>query len=184
MEITNRLKAWIKNCGASADEAETEEYIDCIYDLLHNEALRSMLRFRQHGDVSCLEHSFYVSYNSYLVCRRLGWDFRSEARGGLLHDFFLYDWHVPSPERKRGRHAFLHPAVALSNAEKYFKLNAKEKDVIKKHMWPLTVIPPSCPEAFIVMLEDKYCAYLETRENSRVWLRQGKNILFKRLLSC
>ena len=36
------------------------------------------------------------------------------------------------------------------------------KDIIKKHMWPLTIIPPACREAWIVTAADKYCSLLET----------------------
>jgi uncharacterized protein len=57
-----------------------------------------MEKFIQHSDVSCLEHCMSVSYNSYLICRRLGLNYQAAARGGLLHDLFLYDWHVSKPE--------------------------------------------------------------------------------------
>ena len=37
-------------------------------------------------------------------------------RGALLHDYFLYDWHI----KRKGHHfhGFTHPATALRNAEK------------------------------------------------------------------
>ena len=37
-----------------------------------------------------------------------------------------------------------------------------EKDIIKKHMWPLTIVPPVCREAWIVTMADKYCSLMET----------------------
>ncbi|MEE1504614.1 MAG: hypothetical protein UGF89_10270, partial [Acutalibacteraceae bacterium] len=40
-------------------------------------------------------------------------------------------------------------------------LNKKEEDIIKKHMWPLTVIPPKYLESFVVTSMDKYCATIE-----------------------
>ena len=51
---------------------------------------------------------------------------------------------------------------ALNNADKYFKLNDVERDIILKHMWPLTVIPPKTMEGYVVMYVDKYCGFLET----------------------
>lgn len=135
------------------------EYKKCISDFIPNESVRSMGKFIQHGDVTCLEHSIYVSYISYLICRRLGLDYVSAARGGLLHDFFLYDWHITKP--CKGRHGFIHPRMALENASKYFVLNEMEKDIILKHMWPLTIRMPKYKESFIVSFVDKYCALME-----------------------
>lgn len=128
-----------------------------------------MKNFMQHGDINCLEHSLYVSYTSYLICRWLRFDYRSAARGGLLHDFFLYDWHITKPYR--GLHGFIHPHIALENANKYFRMNEVEKDIIQKHMWPLTMSLPKYKEAFVVMLADKYCTLMEV-----INVRSRKNI--------
>ncbi|MDK2800451.1 MAG: uncharacterized protein PWQ70_2070 [Clostridiales bacterium] len=151
---------WIKSkLSLKADSFSDGEYEKCIRDLIQHEMLRSMKNYMQHGDINCLEHSLNVSYSSYLICRRLGLDYRSAARGGLLHDFFLYDWHIGKPYR--GLHGFIHPYIALQNANKYFNLNDREKDIIQKHMWPLTLKLPRYKETFIVLLADKYCASTE-----------------------
>ncbi len=136
-----------------------EEYIDCIRDLIDHEMVWSMKNYIQHSSIDCLEHSLYVSYSSYLIAKRMMLDYRSAARGGLLHDFFLYDWHEARPSS--GLHGFVHPRIALENASKYFNLNELEKDIIKKHMWPLTVILPKCKESYVVVFADKYCAFKE-----------------------
>ncbi len=106
--------------------------------------------------IDCLRHCLQVSYTSFLVCRALGLDSRSAARGALLHDFFLYDWHGPKPYK--GLHGFIHPGVALKNARSRFGLGALEEEIIRHHMWPLTLIPPKSKEAWVVLLVDKYCA--------------------------
>lgn len=137
-----------------------DEYKKCISDLINNPVVRSMEGFIQHSNISCLEHCINVSYNSYLICRRLDLNYQAAARGGLLHDFFLYDWHISKP--KGGLHGFTHPFTALENANKYFNLNNVEKDIIAKHMWPLTLKMPKYKEALIVSFVDKYCALMET----------------------
>lgn len=152
-----------------------EEYKDCINNLISHEITRSMKYYIQHSDVSCLDHSLYVSYISYLVCKKLGLDYCSAARGGLLHDFFLYDWHIKKPYK--GLHGFMHPSIALQNADKYFSLNHIEKDIIKKHMWPLTVSLPRYKETFVVLMVDKYCATMEiVKFSSRREVRRLKEI--------
>lgn len=151
---------WIKlKLNLKTDFSCEREYEKCIYDLIQHEMVGTMKNFIQHGDINCLEHSLYVSYSSYLICKRLGLDYRSAARGGLLHDFFLYDWHNTKPHK--GLHGFVHPNIALQNANRYFNLNDREKDIIQKHMWPLTLRLPRYKEAFVVLLADKYCASME-----------------------
>jgi uncharacterized protein len=118
-----------------------------------------MEEYIQHSDITCLSHSISVSYHSYKICRFLGLDYCAAARGAMLHDFFLYDWHIPHPENKL--HGFTHPGIALKNSNKYFKLNDIEKDIISKHMWPLTIKPPKYKEALIVCIVDKFCALME-----------------------
>jgi uncharacterized protein len=146
-----------------------QDYLDCVADLLEHEEVKSMVRFVQHGDTTCLDHCLTVSYMSYRIARRLGLDDRSTARGGLLHDMFLYDWHVPDPDRKW--HGFTHPRTALVNAERCFQLNPVERESILRHMWPLTPIPPRCPEAFIVSCCDKYVTVKEFMARMRYALR-------------
>lgn len=136
------------------------DYLRTAGDLFRSQKVREMKSFVQHGGVSCFEHCLYVSFVSYRICRALGLDSRAAARGGLLHDFFLYDWH--KGHSYHGLHAFEHPKIALRNAEVLFPLSARERDIIRKHMWPLCLAPPRYAESFVVMLADKYCALAET----------------------
>lgn len=136
------------------------EYLDCVEDLLESPVVLSMNHYRQHGNVSCLQHCIFVSYISFLFCRKAGWDSRSAARGALLHDLFLYDWH--DTDLTGLGHGFTHPITALNNANSHFSLNATEQDIIKKHMWPLVLAMPKFKESFVVTFADKYCAIAET----------------------
>lgn len=126
----------------------------------------------QHGTTSIYRHSLNVAYTSLWMMER--WQIRLEpkslVRGALLHDYFLYDWH----EKDGGHrlHGFRHPAFALYNASKDFSLNRKERNIIARHMFPLTVLPPRCLEAWIVCFVDKYCAFSETMGDGRIqWER-------------
>lgn len=137
-------------------------YFKAVLDeFLHLPSIRQMQDYIQHGHTSCLQHSLLVAYYSYYFAKRLHLttDYESIIRGALLHDFFLYDWHEKGD--RKGLHGFTHPKVALFNAERQFLLNAKEKDIILKHMWPLTPRPPRYKEAYVVSLADKYCSILE-----------------------
>ena len=104
-----------------------------------------------------------VAYYTYIACKKMRLDYVSATRAAMVHDLFLYDWrkkyrNVDLP----GLHAFVHPKIALKNASKLFDLNDIEKDVISKHMWPVTFGFPKYMESYIVTIMDKYSACLET----------------------
>ncbi|MDD4169439.1 MAG: HD family phosphohydrolase [Desulfotomaculaceae bacterium] len=164
------------------DSSSAHEYKYCINELVHNENIYSLDGFAHHRNVSRLEHSLHVSYLSYLACKKLGFDYRSAARGGLLHDFYFYDSRVTRP--KGGRHCFIHPTIALENANSLFNLNDLEKDIIVKHMWPVTVKMPKYKESFIVTFYDKYCASMEfARYGSKLNVIEQSHIRLANLLN-
>lgn len=118
----------------------------------------------QHGDMTVQRHTIDVARYSLYLSAKLGipCDRRALIRGALLHDYFLYDWHDKEHVKIARFHGFRHPGIALTNAEKEYELSENERDIIKKHMWPLTVVPPMCREAWIVTTADKYCSLMET----------------------
>lgn len=136
---------------------QMSDYDNCVIDLLTNQSVNSMSQFIQHGNVSCLKHCQAVSYYSYIICRLFKLDYRSAARGGLLHDYFLYDWHNSSDRL----HGIRHPIKSLLNAQRDFELTVIESDIIRKHMWPLTITPPRYFESLIVGCVDKCCTVVE-----------------------
>lgn len=148
-----------------------EEYLGQVGDLLAHPKVREMGRFLQHGRVDCLRHCLYVSYASWRLCRALGLDGRAAARGGLLHDFFLYDWHRGTPGG--GLHAFTHPRTAAENAGRYFPLTDRERDVVLRHMWPLAARPPRYPESWVVAFVDKVFCLMEVLAPSGLGRLEG-----------
>ena len=94
--------------------------------------------------------------------------YREMIRGALLHDYFLYDWH--KGKHPDFGHAFGHPERALRNALRDYKLTEREMQIIRHHMWPLTVIPPTCREAWVIIAADKICTVLEVFRKERVRL--------------
>ncbi len=135
------------------------QFYNCIHDLIQKPSVLAMGDIPQHVNVSCLEHSIFVSYVSFRISRFLKLDYEASARGGLLHDLFLYDWRKTKTHKKY--HLFSHPRAALENAMDICDLTDKEQDIIKKHMWPLTIRPPRYMESFVVGCADKLCALME-----------------------
>lgn len=116
----------------------------------------------QHGNTSVMKHCICVAALSLRIADGLHIkvDKKSLIRGALLHDYFLYDWH--EKHCGHGLHGFKHPYFALRNANRDFDLTDIEQNVILRHMFPLTPIPPKCREAWIVCMADKYCSAKET----------------------
>ena len=146
---------------------DTEAYLADVEDLYSLSEVQQMDAIPHHRGVDCLEHSIRVSVHSYNICKRLGLDARTAARGAILHDLFLYDWSKVRP--KEGLHGFVHPGIALRNAKRITQVTKREEDIILKHMFPLTIKPPVYFESMIVCLVDKYIAAIElfglTRKN-------------------
>ena len=152
-----------------------KEYMQIVKDIINNETVLEMKKYRQHYDISTFEHCLNVSYISYKICKKLKWDYKSMARAALLHDLFLYDWRNSRKELNLdGYHAFVHPKIALENASKLYDLNDKEKDIIVKHMWPVTMTLPKYKESYLITLVDKYSAIQESAQYYRKKIESKK----------
>ncbi|KAF1304879.1 MULTISPECIES: HD domain-containing protein [Enterococcus] len=138
------------------------EYMSYVQDLLETEEVKKLAKFTQHMNSTRLEHSISVSYNSFKLAKKWGGDARATARAGLLHDLFYYDWRTTKFDE--GSHAYMHPRIAVKNAEKITELSDLERDIILKHMWGATIAPPRYKESYIVTMVDKYCAIKEASE--------------------
>ena len=143
-----------------SDEQEKYFY-DTLEELCRQSRLLESHRYIQHGATSVFRHSVSVAYFSYYLALKMNApvDIHSLIRGALLHDYFLYDWHIP--DENRPLHGRYHPSAALKNAEEDFELSDMERDIIKKHMFPLTLTPPAYKESLLVCLVDKACSIYE-----------------------
>ena len=162
---------------------DIEEFNMIIYDLANHPTVQKMKLYRQHYDTNCFDHCYNVAFYSYLICKKLNLDYISVSRAGMLHDLFLYDWRKKQPEHKRF-HGFRHPRIALNNASKLFDLNEKEKDIILKHMWPITIIPPKYIEGYIITLTDKYCALEESYNHYFNYFKKRKLFRYAYIFLC
>lgn len=147
-------------------------------DILGSTNFYKTKEYIQHGNMTVNSHvmnvarySLAISEKLHIRCSR-----RELIRGALLHDYFLYDWHTPDAENPHKLHGFYHPGTALRNAAREYRLTEREKDIIKKHMWPLTLVPPRCREAWIVTTADKWCSLMET-----LHLHKGHGAILQKL---
>lgn len=127
------------------------EYYLLIEDILDNNEFIK-LKNCPHHKINRLEHSKRVSYLSYKISKKLKLDYKSVARAGLLHDFFLNNY----KEENKLNLLVNHPSKALNNSQKYYNLNDKEINIIESHMFPINIKKyPMYKESIIVSIVDK-----------------------------
>ena len=142
------------------DTPQWREYLGVAGDLYNSPQLQKLGALEHHFKINRLQHIGSVAYLSFLIARRLGLDYVTAARAATMHDLVYYDWREDDISHKL--HGYRHPGFALKNA--YYlcgTLSKKEINIIKRHMWPLTPIPPKYAESWVVTAADKYCAAIE-----------------------
>jgi uncharacterized protein len=134
------------------------EYLDLVSHILNNPKFDETKDIVHHG-LNRYDHSLRVSYYSYRIAKALRINYEDAARGALLHDFFISSNNCSYNSRFKS--IFRHPKQALENASKHFALSDIEADIIKKHMFPLTISPPKYLESWIVDIVDDIVSIAE-----------------------
>ena len=146
----------IMNLDISKEKENILNFCKIGEDILSHPRYIEMKGYNHHGTVSCHYHSVFVAYMTYKACCHSDCNTVEATRAALLHDFYLYDWHIVKHDEY---HAFYHPKEARKNAEKYFgRLTDLQTDMILAHMWPMHLMPPKSKEGMILTAADKICA--------------------------
>jgi len=143
-------------------EKVDENYIFIVKEILNHEEFIKRKTYCHHEDRSVYTHSLSVSIRSYKIAKFLRLDKNRIAIGGLLHDFYYEDWQKNKSKKPfLKQHGFIHPKEALENSKKYFPtmIDKKTSNIIVRHMFPLTLIPPFFIESWIVTIIDKYVSF-------------------------
>ncbi|MBN1574765.1 MAG: phosphohydrolase [Deltaproteobacteria bacterium] len=135
-------------------EILNRQYTSVTRPLLEDQRVAILSECNHHNGKSRLDHVKEVAYLGLIAGKKLSLDCDAIVRGALLHDLFYYDWLREGPRL----HGFRHPNISLKNAREITSLSRKEEDIIKKHMWPLTVIPPIYLESLVVSSLDTFCS--------------------------
>ncbi|MFW5799813.1 MAG: HD domain-containing protein, partial [Spirochaetota bacterium] len=154
----------IRNTPVKKEDMDPE-YYEAVKDLLEHPVVQKMDTFKHHDDTT-LFHTLTVSQISFYLAKKFNCDAVSVARGGLLHDLFLYDWR----DGEHPNHPTKHAERALKNADKHFNLNDIERDIIAKHMWPVTRKFFKYKESFLVSIVDKIVSTKEVWNMGINWV--------------
>lgn len=147
---------------AGLNAENSDEFFDIVKDIYFSDEVQSLAQYEQHFEIDRLQHITGVAYLSYVICKKLGLDYRSATRAATMHDLVYYDWRNGETGGWHKNHGYKHPKYACYNADELCGgISELEKDIIMKHMWPLTVVPPKYKEGMVVTFSDKYCAARE-----------------------
>ena len=151
-----------------------KEYKKIVKEIIRNSEFKKLYNIEHHG-ISRWEHLNKISYHSYVIAKKLKMDYKSVARGALLHDFYL-DGDERSKKRKF-LDTFSHPKKALNTSMEYFNINEMEQNIIVSHMFPIYFSLPKYKESILVNLVDKCIGSVELIREYRYKFRYRFNFL-------
>lgn len=137
-----------------------DTFLNSVVPYIRNPTVQQMDQFTHHTKkISCLDHSMFVSYVSFVLAKRFHGNVPAVIKAGMLHDLYLCDW--KNTQVGIFKRLTIHPQMAVDNAAD-FNLSQREKDIIRKHMWPVTITKfPRRKDEIIVTVADKICSIAE-----------------------
>mgnify|MGYP002514697646 CR=1 FL=1 len=154
-------------------DEDAQEFLQITSDISEHPEFQKLKNYTHHLHTTRWQHCMNVSWYTYLWCKKLSLNYTEAARGALLHDYFLYDWHEHDDGTHRW-HGFRHPATAERNARADFAIDDVVANSIRTHMFPLTPVPPRHVEGWLVTAADKISATAETFSPDRFAKPHGK----------
>ncbi len=137
---------------------EKDFFFATINKIIYKEDFLRLKQFRHHGNISIYTHVIKVAYFSYVyaIKHKKRVNLKELIRAALFHDLYFYDWH----DKHNGvhLHGLFHPKKAIKNAKRLFQINKREQRHMAHHMFPLTLIPPTTREGWLICIFDKVAA--------------------------
>lgn len=135
------------------------DYLIIIKEIITNDEFKKRISYHHHENRSVYGHCLIVSLRSYEIAKILHLDYKTAAIAGLLHDFYYDDWQLNKIKKSFFKgHGFVHAQEAYLNSKIIFPdlINKKVENAIRRHMFPLNIIPPLYVESWIICFVDKY----------------------------
>lgn len=133
-------------------------FLSEINKIIFTENFQRLKQYYHHATISTYAHAIKVALLSYEFAKEHKWKINEKEliRAALLHDLYFYDWH----DKHNGihLHGLFHPKLAAKNATELYQITKKEKRHMIHHMFPLTPLPPTTKEGWIICYCDKKAA--------------------------
>ena len=155
-----------------------EEFYTIVNDIINNDEFLKLKNISHHG-ITRYEHCLRVGYYTYIVTKSLGLNYIKATRASVLHDFFIDEVSDMNSIFRLRRHS----NYAVMNAKKYFEIGDLEEDIIRRHMFPITFVPPKYLESWIVDIIDDFAAIYEKSVSTKNEFSAATTFLFLLVLS-
>ena len=148
---------------------ERKNELEQLYQRYLNDPLVMQMKdIPIHRGSNCYIHVFKVCKLVIKKAVKKNKEYNYEALiiGAILHDYYLYDWRADIKLRKK--HCRKHPLIAASNAKRDFDVSEEVMEIIKTHMWPITIhLYPKTKEAKLVNEVDDIIATKEVLSSKK-----------------
>lgn len=146
-------------------------------DILDSGWFEAAKHIPHHPGVSVAEHSLSVAEEAAQLCawlkrRGISVNERDVVRSALLHDIAMVEDEVH--DAHSWVKAYTHPVRSAEISESEFGANEVQTDAIRRHMWPICMIPPRHKTGWVVLLSDKKSSVREVARHWNGW-RKRKN---------
>ena len=135
---------------------DDQQFIKMIEPYINNSRYQELKNCKHHG-IHRYEHSIRVSYYTYKISKMFHLRVEEATIGALLHDFFTDE----VKEKNGFERLTLHPIIASQNAKDVFHISSFQEDIIRTHMFPVTLEIPKSIEGWIVDLVDDVASVYE-----------------------
>ena len=152
---------------------DNKEFYNLVEEYINHPKIMEMKEYTHHG-IKRYDHCFRVAYHTYRVTKFLNLDYKSATKAAMLHDFFTDELKEEKSSIARYQK---HPEIAAENAKKYFELNELEEDIIKTHMFPVSLKLPKYRESWIVDAVDDGVSIYEKFHSIRREVKSFANII-------
>lgn len=138
-------------------------------DIVGSDRFQKAWKIDHHVRYNVAMHSLEAACYALRIARwlsRHGIKVREDdaVRAALLHDIGMTEDRVSrSPSYIK---AYTHPRAGYRIARDEFHANKVQLEAIRRHMWPICVVPPVHLTGWIVLMADKASASREARETA------------------
>ena len=149
-------------------------------DIIHSESFEKAKHVPHHIHYTVAIHSVEAAVYALLITRwlkkhhtALKVDEREVVRAALLHDIGMtLDEIHDSPSYRK---AFSHPKEGHRIARDVYHLNKIQLEAIRRHMWPIGIIPPRHLMGWIIVMADNMSSFNEASTMIKSRAKRRKN---------
>ncbi len=142
------------------------EILDVGHDILFSQRFLQCLNHPHHMHTTVGAHTINVTFKALQICHwldahRIHTDHTRMIFAALGHDLAMPHTKTLYGKKAAFITAWGHPIDSAKYAANLVNLHKKTAKAIKRHMWPLCIIPPTSIEGWVLTIADKWAAIQE-----------------------